>query len=123
MSPPLTVRLWLSTVSLRAPSNAAGARAGLGWTKAAASAAAAHWHNQAPYEQFSRATLSDHAGPCAAQEGEEQTAWRAFHGLDDCAEFDATGRCGTALAHYRALRYASAWLALHPAAPSVRADP
>jgi len=57
------VGLWCSYVGDGAPSNAAGARTGLGTTQEEAHAAAGHWANQAAYARCRRIVLADRALP------------------------------------------------------------
>lgn len=106
------VELWQSYVGPGAPRNAAVEKTGLGWTKEQASELAGHWHNQAPWEKFCKVTLLDHAGPSARSTTEDALAERVFWYLDFQPTLTPAER--TALDHFRARRYASAWLALFP---------
>jgi len=100
-----TPTVWMSYVGKGAPSNASGARVGLGWTKAEASARAEHWNNQAPYERFRRVTLSDGDYRTAKLVGSE---WSVVTLMPDSPS------TRTASAHFEAGRYASAWLTMNP---------
>jgi len=70
-----TVTLWKSYVGKGAPSNRAGDRVGYGLTKEAASEAAGHWANQAPWERFKRVTIDDQARPSSLTTEDEIAAW------------------------------------------------
>lgn len=100
-----TLELWLSYVGPKAPSNASGAREGLGETKEQATAAAEHFANQAPFEKFRRVTLSD--WPRMVEAPSEETAM-AFRALDQ-REYVDTEKAREVGRLLDAGRYASAW--------------
>lgn len=113
------VELWQSYVGDGAPSNAAGGRSGLGWTQEQASENACHWNNQAPWERFKKITLLDHATAPSLATDEESLANHALRFLEDKPSLTAIER--EALAHLRAGRFASAWLAVFPPTANTQA--
>jgi len=78
-----TVTLWKSYVGKGAPLNRGGNRVGYGLTKEAASAAAEHWANQAPWERFKRVTIIDRALPPSLTTEDEIAAWNIVGIPDD----------------------------------------
>lgn len=99
------IELWQSYIGPKAPSNASGAREGLGETKEQATAAAEHWANQAPFEKFRRVTLSD--WPRMVEAPSEETAM-AFYALDQ-REYVDTEKAREVGKLLDAGKYASAW--------------
>lgn len=80
------VALWCSYVGRGAPSNAAGSRIGYGRSRQEASEAAAHWHNQAPWERFRRVRFLDQ-GSADVVSPEEQHAVMRVLPDEACLEF------------------------------------
>ncbi len=111
------VELWLSYVGKNAPSNAAGNRVGLGYTKEEATERAAPWANQAPWEKHKRVLVTDSGLVQAARDhfaglalGPREALTPGEH--EALKMLDATGwQCG----------YASAWLAAYPLPAAVAA--
>ncbi len=103
---PITVHLWESYVGSGAPPNGAGSKTGLGLTRKEAHEAADHWNNQAPFARCRRVILIDGKAECA------ELAHDAMGYLMDVPLEYASKSERDALRHYRAKRWASAWLAL-----------
>ena len=112
MSELKTLRLWESYVGTGAPNNAAGRRSGLGWTKSQASKMARHWNNHVAWERFRRVTLVDLREPEGGAGDMAYLAWNALDYLEIAPTLDHDEQA--ALAHLRACRYASAWIAVFP---------
>jgi hypothetical protein len=107
-----TITLWESYVGDGAPSNAAGARFGLGWTKKEASRAAEHWNNQAPYERFRRVVLIDRSQPGGPVTEGDYAAEKALDFLELKPTLSKDEQ--EAMRLLREGRYASAWLKIFP---------
>lgn len=110
----VSVTLWQSYVGKGAPSNASGQRTGYGATKRAASEAAGHWNNQAPYERFRRVSVADLSKPSEYSPQYETAV--AICGPSDLAEEFGSERERAGIARRRELiargRYGSAVLDL-----------
>lgn len=103
-----SVSIWKSYVGKGAPGPLADRRAGFGWTREAASAAAGHHARHGAFERFRRVTLFDRRGPRPARTPDAAEAWRALGYLAEL-----TARTPTQEAAYVAMRrgnYATAWV-------------
>lgn len=86
------IQFWASTVGDGAPGNAAGERSGYGLTKAEATARAAHWNNQAPWERLSRRELIDQKSGAAVSMADEYVVGRILPDESLLEFFDAATR-------------------------------
>lgn len=75
----MAIEIIESYVSSKAPSNAAGARSGYGYTRKAAHEAAGHWNNQAPYAKTRKITFCDYA-KAEPYSRDCEIAWRVVGG-------------------------------------------
>lgn len=107
------VTLWPSYVGEGAPSNAAGARVGLGATEEEAHDAANHWANQAPWARARRVTLNDRTAPGLVDGAHDFAIEREIETLLLSPRKEDLAKADAAYVHLQAGRVASAWLAMH----------